>query len=173
MPNATFTPDDDEFAGLTRRAVRSLPDAPAAWQRKAIGLWPAQGLQGALTAALRHVAAVLSFDSWAATPALAMRSGASGARQMVFEAPVGSVELRIAPQGAAWTLSGQWLGPDDTGSIELLADPDTGAPALASALDDLGGFRLDGVGRGQYRLTLAVGADLIELPALEVGEPPR
>ncbi len=168
MANTPLLPEDDKaFARRARRAVQGLVDAPAALQRSAVDLWPAQGLPQVLAAALQRVAAVLSFDSWAATPALAMRSGAGAARQMVFDAPAGSVELRIVPTGRAFALAGQWLGEEASGQIEL-ADGD-GVPAATVALDDAGGFRLDGLAGGSYRLTLSVGGSLIELPPLALG----
>lgn len=170
MANTPLTPEDDEaLARRARRAVRDLVDAPAALQRNAVDLWPAQGLPQLLAAALQRVVAVLSFDSWAATPALAMRSGAGAARQLVFDAPAGSVELRIAPAGRGYTVAGQWLGEETAGQVAL--EDAEGAPAAQAALDDAGGFRLQGLAEGEYRLTLAVGGHLIELPPVSLGGP--
>jgi hypothetical protein len=164
---------DDGFADQVRRAVRALPDAPLALQRRASALWPQTGPLQAVGHALRRIAAVLAFDSWApAGPALAMRSAASTTRHLMFNAEGRDVDLRIAPGRSGFTLSGQVLGPDSEGEIELL-NPSANVSAGHAALDDLGGFRLDGVGQGVYRLTLRVGGDQIELPPLDVGAPPR
>ncbi len=168
MAHTPPTPEDDEaFARRARRAVQGLADAPAALQRAAVDLWPAQGLPQRVAAALQRVVAVLSFDSWAATPALAMRSGAGATRQLVFDAPAGSVDLRIAPAAGTYTLAGQWLGEDGAGTVEL-ADAD-GHPAASAPLDDAGAFHFDGLTEGAYRLTLSVSGTLIELPPLALG----
>lgn len=165
---------DDDFARQVRHAVRALPDAPAALQRRAIGLWPQGGALEAAGQALRRILAVLSFDSWAApAPALAMRSAGGTSRHLLFTAQGRDVDLRISPGRAGYTLSGQILGPDGAGAAVELCDEPAGVPSARALLDDLGEFRLDGIGRGTYRLTLRVGGDQIELPPLEVGEPPR
>ncbi len=164
---------EDGFANQVRRAVRALPDAPAALQRRAVALWPQAGARDVLGAAVRRIAAVLSFDSWATPgPALAMRSVAGATRHLMFTAEGRDVDLRIAPGRDGFTLSGQVLGPDSAGEVELLAEA-ADRPAGQAALDELGEFRLDGIGRGLYRMTLRVGDDRIELPPLDVGEPPR
>ncbi len=61
------------------------------------------------------------------------------------------------------------LGPDESGRVELR--PQAGAAAQSAALDGMGEFRIAGLAAGTYRLTLQLGADRIELPALDVGEP--
>lgn len=166
--------NDDAFTGQLRRAVRALPDAPASLQRRAIGLWPQVGALDGVGAAVRRIVASLSFDSWAApAPSLAMRSAASSTRQLLFTAPGRDVDLRVVAARVGFTLSGQVLGPDESGAtVEMQAEP-AGQPPVRVALDDLGAFRFNGVPRGTYRLTLRVGADQIELPPLDIGEPAR
>lgn len=173
----TLTPmDDTSDEGLARdlrRALRALPDAPAAWQQRAIALFPQPTVMDRVGAALRSVAAVLSFDSWAApAPAMAMRSAASATRHLLFNAEGHDVDLRIAPAGGGYTLSGQILGPDAGGEVDLV-DATGVTRAGAVAFDEQGEFRFEGVDRGVYRMTLRVGGDRIELPPLDVGEPPR
>lgn len=166
---------DDDLLQRLHQAVRALPDAPAALQRAAIGLWPAQPaskLPGLAQAALRQLAAVLSFDSWAA-PALApgMRSLRAPTRHLLFSAFGRDIDLRITPAAGAFTLTGQILGPDETGQIELAALPVAASALQVSPLDALGEFRIDGVARGQYQMCLRLGEDLITLPPIEVGDP--
>ncbi len=163
---------DDEFADLVQRAA-TLPDAPSALVRAAIDLWPAAlqtaPLKDASQAAWRLVSAVLSFDSWAG-PRLApgMRSAASDTRHLLFNAMGRDIDLRISPAAGGFALTGQVLGPDESGSIELA--PQSGAAAaLSSALDALGEFRLDAVQGGTYRMTLRLGRDEVVLPPIEVG----
>lgn len=177
MPH-TDDPSADELGHQLRRALQTLPDAPLALQRAAIGLWPAATPAGSLKASAQaligHIAAVLAFDSWA-QPVLAMgmRSLRSPTRQLLFSASGRDIDLRIAPEGQAWTLSGQVLGPDDSGKVELVPVADDGSPARpvsTAALDGLGEFRIPGLARGSYRLTLKLGSEVIVLPPVAVGE---
>lgn len=169
-------PSDDAFGRLVARAVRELPDAPEALQRSAIGLFPAAGALGTLKAlaqaVVTQISAVLTFDSWAA-PALAagMRSGRSPTRHLLYSAQGRDIDLRIAPEAGAYALAGQILGPDETGRVELADVAAADAPPRVVPLDALGEFRLEGVPRGAYRLTLHLGSDSIVLPPLEMGEP--
>lgn len=166
--------DDDAFARQLRRAVQALPDAPMSLQRRAVGLWPQVGAFDAVGAAVRRIVASLSFDSWAApAPSLAMRSAASSNRQLLFTSPGRDVDLRVLAARAGFTLSGQVLGPDESGATIELQDEPASQPPVRVALDDLGAFRFDGVPRGVYRLVLRVGDDEIELPPLDVGERAR
>lgn len=169
---------DDELTHLARRAA-DLPDAPPVLLRAAIDLWPTpqtSSLSEVARSALRLISAVLSFDSWAQPPlALGMRAAASDMRHLLFSAQGRDIDLRISPAGEHFALSGQILGPDESGVVELEPQSDTGmAPAEArtAALDSLGEFRLDGLAGGTYRLTLRVGGDEIVLPPIEVGRRP-
>ena len=97
---------------------------------------------------------------------------ASDTRHLLFSAKGRDIDLRISPAAEAFALSGQILGPDDTGVVELVTQsdgaPDSGAARVAP-VDALGEFRLDGVRGGTYRLTLRMGGDEIVLPAIDVG----
>lgn len=173
---------DDEFAQQVQRAMHLLPDAPAAWQQAAIDLWLAAPLPAtrssvaqaasAATALLRFVAAALTFDSWAAAgPVHGVRSARNPTRHLLYSAQGRDIDLRITPSAEQFVLSGQILGPDESGRIELAA---TDAPATAShsgALDELGEFRLEGVPAGRYILTLHLGAQPIVVQPIDVGGP--
>ncbi len=164
---------DDEFAHLVQRAV-ALPEAPPALVRAAIDLWPAAAdrasLKDTAQAGWRLVAAVLSFDSWAG-PRVApgMRSVTSDTRHMLFSAMGRDIDLRISPVAEGFALTGQVLGPDETGTVELAAQPAAPSATRVATLDALGEFRLDPVSGGSYRLTLLLGDDKIVLPPIEVG----
>lgn len=190
---------DDELAALAWRATQALPDAPPALRRAAIGLWPAAvapraaptppadaagrgvqgGLAGSFAAGLHQVLAVLRFDS-AAMPALAsgMRGAAHETRHLLYSAAGRDVDLRITPQGAGqWRLSGQVLGPDESGQVLLsCAEGDAGAAGAAAqqqaALDEMGEFHLPAVASGAWTLRLALGDECIELPLLTLGPGP-
>jgi hypothetical protein len=166
-----LTPTDEKFERLLRRAVRELPDAPTAWQGKAAALWSRREQASPLGAAIRRIAAQLSFDSWVVSaPALGMRGARGSVRHLLFTAQGRDVDLRIAPAGDAFLLAGQVLGPDAEGRVELEDDAQADAPVRTATLDELGEFRVDGVGRGMYRLTLHLADAAIELPPIEVGE---
>ena len=167
---------DDEFANIVQRAV-ALPDAPPSLLRAAVDQWPAgqpAQLQSVVRAVVRRMAAALAFDSWAAAPlALGMRAVPSDTRHLLFSAMGRDIDLRITPAADQFALAGQILGPDDTGVIELVAqsgDPVEPRDARVATLDALGEFRLDGVIRGTYLLTLRLGSDEIVLPPIDVGE---
>jgi hypothetical protein len=172
------SPSDDEFVHRMRRAV-ALPDAPPWLVRAAIDRWPAarpSALQSVAGAALRLVAAVLSFDSWTRpATALGMRATASETRHLLFSAQGRDIDLRISPAADHYALTGQILGPDEAGMVELATQPDATvepADARVAALDSMGEFRLDGVRVGTYRLTLRLGRDEIVLPPIVVGARP-
>ncbi len=171
---------DDEFAASVHRAVRALPDAPAAWQQASIALWAASPLAAGSTLAQvaqtaqalgRLVRAALSFDSWA-TPGLAqgMRSMRSPTRHLLYSAQGRDVDLRVTPSAERFALSGQILGPDESGQVEL-SSLDARATVHRGSLDSMGEFRLDGVAAGRYALTLHLGHDRIVMEPIEVGEP--
>jgi len=162
---------DDELLQHLRRAAQALPDAPQAWQERAMSLMAAPTLASTLAAAARLVVAVLSFDSWATpAPALGMRSGAGATRHLLFTADDRDVDLRIASQGGQFGLSGQVLGPDEAGTVELARlDGEPGA-AVSAVLDEMGSFRVDGLSSGDWRMVLRVGDLVIELPTLELDE---
>lgn len=167
---------EDEFARLAGRAA-ALPDAPAALVRAAIGQWramPPESLQSTAQKVLRRVTALLSFDSWAVAPhALGVRAVASDMRHLLFSANGRDIDLRIAPAAGHFALTGQILGPDESGVVELTAAADeaAGTPALHVAkLDALGEFHLEGIRRGIYVLTLRLSGDEIVLPQIDVSE---
>ena len=181
MPNTMKPVDslsDDEFAHLVQRAV-ALPDAPPSLVRAAIDLWlvkqPAT-LKDVAQAAMRLVTAVLSFDSWASPPVVAgMRATGSDTRHLLFSAMGRDIDLRISPAADHFALTGQILGPDESGVVELVMQSEESfgaSDARVASLDALGEFRLDGVRGGTYRLTLRMSGDEIVLPPIVVGERP-
>ncbi len=169
---------DDELLRELHLAIKALPDAPAALQRAAIDLWvtatPRGGLVASVGALLHRVLGELSFDSWAA-PALAhgMRSVPAATRHLLFNAEGRDIDLRVTPHAEAFSITGQVLGPDEAGAVELAASEPGAQPGHRTQLDALGEFRLDGLAPGVYVLTLRLGADEIVLPAIDVREPPH
>jgi hypothetical protein len=125
---------------------------------------------------VERAVAVLRFDSWAPSPLPAgVRSVPSETRHLLFSTQGRDVDLRITPSAGEFAVAGQILGPDDAGVVELSRDPDeqlAEAAVHSAPLDELGEFRLEGVRRGTYRLTLRVGGDEIALPPIAVGDRP-
>jgi hypothetical protein len=165
---------DDELARLVQRAA-ALPDAPAALVRAAIDLWrppaPVESLRSTAQAAWRLVVATLSFDSWAVPAVAGMRALPSETRHLLFTACGRDIDVRISPAAVDdFCITGQILGPDASGSIELVKQSGDDPGVLhAAPLDPLGEFRLDGVRGGTYRMTLRTVANEIVMPPIVVG----
>lgn len=166
---------DTEFEHLARRAV-ALPDAPAALVQAALALFtartPLAEVASAAAALLRQVVATLRFDSWApqALPA-GVRSVPSEARHLVFSAMGRDIDLRIVPGAGHFVLTGQILGPDEAGTVEIVSDTQSAEAPRVAALDNLGEFRLDRVPGGRYLMTLHLAGEQVLLPPIEVGAP--
>jgi len=96
-----MTPDDllpdDALSALAYRAHQALPDAPPALLHAALGLWQARQ-PSALQQALRHVVAVLSFDSWGRT---AQAAGMRGHRVVGAMRLVAEPEAQVVRNNAA------------------------------------------------------------------------
>jgi anti-sigma factor RsiW len=116
---------------------------------------------------LRRLVAALTFDSSSLTPAFGVRSGqAAPARQLLFSAGDFDVDLRLAPGGEGWTVSGQVLGPCSGGEVELSATD--GTTATRAALNELCEFTLSPVAEGVYALRLRLDESEIEIPELSL-----
>lgn len=163
--------DDDEALAQALSASRLLEDAPASLVEAAVGLWQPRPRRAARTGLLQRVAAVLTFDSGAASPlAYGLRSGGSAQRQLLYSIEGCDIDLRIAPQDAGrYTLSGQVLGPDALGVVVI--EPVQGGEAVEVLLSDLGEFTLPAVAAGDWRVTLQLTDRTIELPPVEVPTP--
>lgn len=169
---------DDELAHQAQRAL-ALPDAPPAWVQRAISLQaaathPAGAVADLLATGLRAVVATLRFDSWTAAPgALAVRSGAGTVRHLLFSAAGRDVDLRISPAGDGFTLSGQVLGPDESGQVALVYAAAGTADmhrSHSAPVDELGEFRLAGLSGGTCTLTFHLGSDQVKLPPIALGD---
>lgn len=148
-------------------------------------------------ALMNRIRATLTFDSWAApATAAGMRSLQGPTRHLLYAAEGRDVDLRITPVAGAgagfgaFMVSGQILGPDESGTVVLTRcdahhsafdsasdsasdrDVDASAPTASAALDALGEFRIAAVPPGRYQMVLQLGPDAIELPELQLGEPP-
>lgn len=178
---------DDEFLELVQRSA-ALPDAPPDAMQAVIDLMPAarpNTLADLLASAGEVINAILSFDSWAApAPAYGMRSAGKQSRHMLFNAEDRDVDLRIVRDADTFILTGQILGPDEGGTIVLLAESGQSDAAGSSesqlhgngqvaTLDALGEFRLTGLHAGNYQVVLRLGDTQLVLPPITVGEQPE
>lgn len=180
QPNRTMKPitqqTDDELLQSLHEAVAALPDAPIALQRAALALWP-QPLLAPAPEWFKRIVALLSFDSWAG-PALVtgMRSGsASSTRHLLYSAEGRDVDLRVKCAGDAYSVSGQILGPDESGTVHLVrvaSSADLPADERSTPLDALGGFAFAAVPPGHHVMTLRLAGVEIALPVIDVGESP-
>lgn len=141
-------------------------DAPRDVLMNAVGLFRARRPEPeAAPGLLRRLVASLTFDSSTLTPSFGVRSGlAAPARQLLFSAGDFDVDLRLAPGGEGWTVSGQVLGPCEGGEVEVAA----GGRAARAGLNDLCEFTLPPVPEGVYTLRLRVGKVEVEIPELSL-----
>lgn len=163
-------PDTDAELESALLRSRTLIDAPEAVIQRALGLWqvrtPAStGAAGAALGGLRRrLAALLDFDSAVAAPA-ALRSGGDSTRQLLFSAEGRDVDLRVvATSGTSCRISGQILGPDESG-VALLS---CGSYEAETAWSDLSEFSFDGVPAGTCRIVLRSDAWELALPDVEI-----
>jgi hypothetical protein len=100
---------EDEFTRLVQRAA-AMPDALPALVRAAIGQWRAvqpSSLQSIVESVLNRVTARLSSDSWVpAAQGFGVRSVASDTRHLLFSAEGRDIDVRIAPTGGHFALTG-------------------------------------------------------------------
>jgi anti-sigma factor RsiW len=113
----------------------------------------------------RRISAQLYFDSRQQAPALGVRGGQAVDQQLLLKAEAYDLDLRLTPADTVWQLSGQVLGPDVAGQVELHGS----AGPLRAELNDLGEFNLPAIPPGRYQLTLRLAHLEVDFPALEIG----
>lgn len=117
------------------------------------------GPAAALQAGWQSLVAVLRFDS-GLTPVYGMRSGSGQARQLFYTVDEFDIDLRLAPRAGEWTVEGQLLGGNSSGTAELVS----AGSSYNGDLNELGEFIFAGVRPDSYRLR-------ISLPGLEISVP--
>jgi hypothetical protein len=164
---------DDEWAALVHEAA-TLPRAPAPLVRSVLELWRDHRPAPAVASGVRRWVAALVQDSWspAQQTALGLRDLPSDVRHLLYAGLGRDIDLRIAPLAEGYCLSGQHLGPDAQGSVELWPlDRAAATPVRSAPLDTTGEFSIDGVQGGIYVLTLRLDGDEIMLPPIDIGAP--
>ena len=127
----------------------------------------AQAISRAVAArrpAPRRLIASPRFDSAGAMPA-GRRAGAGTERQSVFFAGDLAVDLRLTRSDDEWLVSGQVIGGDRQGQVELQGAGTT----IEAEIVEPGEFELEPVSPGTYTLLLHMPELEIEIPALEIG----
>jgi hypothetical protein len=162
-------PEDDALSGALR-ASRQLHDAPEAVIQRAIHLFAARAAAPAPVAVglLQRLVATLTFDSASLTPlAAGLRSESTQTRQLLFSAEGRDVDLRVATadDGQHFIVSGQVLGPDETGTALL----NCGDGEFSAAWNELSEFHFVPVASGPCRVTLRAEGWEIQLPPLHLG----
>lgn len=138
-------------------------DPPAHVFNRALNLFRSAKAPG-LLGQLRRCMATLRFDSVQAPLAMGLRTDSSAGRQLLYAAADRTIDLRISPERTIYRLSGQILGSDDPGTVELQSE---GFSALAK-LSELCEFVLPSVPPGRYTLFVRQGDEEIEIAGLEI-----
>lgn len=113
------------------------------------------------------LAALLRFDSARAMPAFGLRAAAATERQLLFSAGPYDVDLRVAPAGDRWAVTGQLFGNilGDRGYVEILGPADGDRAELSPESE----FYLRPVRTGTYSLTINLSSSAIVLSDVELG----
>lgn len=113
----------------------------------------------------QRLTAALQFDSARRPFALGMRAGAAVERQMLFAIDRYVIDVRVAPSGALWAVSGQLLGADAGAEVELSGRAET----VSTELSEVSEFSLPPVSPGSYVLTLRLAEHDLTIGELELG----
>lgn len=115
--------------------------------------------------ALRHLTAILSFDSLNMSPAFGVRSGQAASRQLIYSAEENDIDLRLTFDNEMWVVTGQVLREDcGEGRVEIEGP----GGVRSAALNETCEFVLPAVSPGNYMLRVSMPDVLIEIPQLEL-----
>ena len=114
---------------------------------------------------LRHVIAVLTFDSRHAGPAFGIRSLRSTSRQLLYSAQETDVDLRITVQNGECIVAGQVIRDGCVGGrVEISGE----AGSAVATLNEVCEFTLPAIPLGYYSLRVKMPDVQIEIPELEL-----
>src|SRR5262245_12761333 len=149
-----------DVLGLMR--ADTSESAPAQALARVMGMLPQAAPQSSI---LRRIVATLKFDTVGLSPAYGIRSDAAAERQLLFEAGETQLHLQVAPSGEHWVITGQVLGPQGAGSVELSGE----SGVIQSTLDERCEFELPPVTPGSYWMVLRLSDLEFEVPELKLG----
>jgi len=153
----------DESADVPAHAIAA---AVSSFRTRRVPDNTADSVADAFKAEARRLLAVLTFDSRQMSPSYGLRAGGLATeRQLLFSAGENDLDLRIAPSGEDWRVSGQVLGDCAGGSVELFGPIDR----VQATLNDLCEFHFPPMPAGNYALRLRLGDTDVEALGLEVG----
>jgi len=143
---------------LTMKSDRA-PDVPRDVLLLAINIFSTR------QSSLRHVVAILTFDSRRAGPVFGMRSIHTGSRQMLYTAEETDVDLRITIQNDECIVAGQIIRDGCAGGVVEIS----GASGSSQArLNELCECTFPAVPVGNYSLKVKMLDVEIEIPELEL-----
>ena len=163
-----MTPPFVSDIGCALHQSRTLVDAPEALVLQAVALFQRRPQAATTVRPWRQLVARMSFDSTLAGAATAaVRNNHADTRQLLFEADGREVELRISavPGTDRWHLSGQVLGPEDSGWACLNS---TDGYSAESTWSDLSEFSFEDVPPGLCTVVLRGGDWELFLPDLAI-----
>jgi hypothetical protein len=115
---------------------------------------------------VRRLIAILAAEILPDSPVFGERSAsASSERQLLYTASDIGIDLRIAKAGKRYKIRGQLVSSELPG---LAAEFAGEGVKHVSGLDDIGGFAFDGVGSGEYSLTIGNGEIEITVPSIKI-----
>ena len=114
---------------------------------------------------LRHIVALLTFDSRNTGPAFGMRSLPAESRQLLYSAEGIDLDLRITMQDDECILAGQIIGE---GCAEGHVEISGVAGRSGATLNEVCEFTLPPIPAGNYSLTVRMLDREIEIPELEL-----
>src|SRR5689334_20834049 len=112
---------------------------------------------------LRHIVAVLTFDSRQARPAFGVRSLRSTSRQLLYSAKETDLDLRVTVQNDECIVAGQVIRDGcHSGRVEISG----AAGSAAASLNEVCEFTLPAIPLGNYSLRVKMPDVQIEIPEL-------
>lgn len=116
-------------------------------------------------ARLRHIVAILTFDSRLAGPAYGIRSVRSTSRQLLYSAQETDLDLRVTVQNDECIVAGQVIRADCvSGLVEISGD----SGSATANLNEVCEFTLPAIPLGNYSLRVKMPDVQIEIPELEL-----
>lgn len=152
--------------------------APPSWVfKRALRIFDTPQRKGLrLTERIGHAIASLVFDSFARPALVGVRSTETANRQLLYRADDYSIDLQISGlEHSRADLMGQILKQHGEGfesvcglKLELTRQEDV---MISAVTNDIGEFKLSGIGQGVYELRVALSEGSITVPNIPVGEP--
>jgi len=138
----------------------TAPDAPRDLLQSAINIFSPEK-----RSPLRHIIAILTFDSRVAGPAYGIRSLRSSSRQLLYSAQETDLDLRVTVQNDECIVAGQVIRADCVnGQVEISGD----AGSATASLNEVCEFTLPAIPLGNYALRINMPDVQIEIPELEL-----